>query len=298
MGLLEAHAALAGKHAVVVGGAFGIGRAITLALAGAGIAVAVCDNDPEGVAAIVPEVEALGGRILAIEADVRDTEGFDRFWDRVEAEFPSLDILVNVAGGVKAGRLTDTARELDAGHVRLNYGYVIDSFRRAVPLIRKGGRGGSIISFTTIEAYRGAASYAVYAGAKAATSNFSRAMAVELAAEGIRVNVIAPDTTPSRTSLASANPDYMARFLALPPEVRAQGMGMYIPQKQPPSQEDLANAVVFLVSELSRSITGIVLHVDGGTMASAGMIEWPFNEGFGPAPRLTTLARLFGDGEH
>ena len=100
MGLLEAHAALAGKRAVVVGGACGIGRAITLALAGAGIDVALCDNDAHGIAAIIPEVEALGVRILAVAADVRDEAAFDTFWDRVEAEFPALDILVNVAGGV------------------------------------------------------------------------------------------------------------------------------------------------------------------------------------------------------
>jgi len=293
MGLLEAHAALHGKKAVVVGGAFGIGRAITLALAEAGITVAVCDNDPQGIASIVSEVEGIGGRILAVEADVCDVDAFDRFFDRVESDFGSLDILVNVAGGVKAGRLTETPREADAEHIRLNYGYVIDSFRRAVPLIRKGGAGGSIISFTTIEAHRGAATYAVYAGAKAATTNFSRAMAVELGAEQIRVNVIAPDTTPSRTSSAAADPAYMARLFALPAEARAQGMGMYIPQKRPPSQEDLANAVLVLVSDLSRSITGIVLHVDGGTMASAGFIEWPFGEGFGPSPRLTTLEHLF-----
>src|SRR5271163_2951549 len=140
MGLLEAHAALAGKHAVVVGGAYGIGRAITLELAKAGIAVAICDNDAEGVRAIVPEVEALGGRILAVQADVRDAEAFDGFYDRVEAEFPSIHILVNVAGGVKSGRLLDTTREQDAAHIRLNYGYIIDSFRRALPLIRKGNK--------------------------------------------------------------------------------------------------------------------------------------------------------------
>ncbi len=82
----------------------------------------------------------------------------------------------------------------------MNYGYVIDSVRRAVPLIRSGGTGGSIINFTTIEAHRGAATYAVYAGAKAATTNFSRAMALELGADRIRVNPIAPDANPGKTS--------------------------------------------------------------------------------------------------
>ncbi len=294
MGLLEAHAGLAGKNAVVVGGAYGIGRAITMALAQAGIGIAACDNDEEALGAIVPEIEALGGRILALPADVRDAAALDRFYDRVEAEFDNIDILVNVAGGVKSKRFLDTTREQNAADVRLNFGYVIDSVRRAVPLIRKSGRGGSIINFTTIEAHRGAATYAVYAGAKAATTNFSRAMAVELAAEGIRVNLIAPDTTPSRTSASALDPAYMEKMLGLPAEVRAQGMKMYIPQKQPPSEEDLANAVLILASDLSRAITGMTLHVDGGTMASSGFIDWPFEEGFGPTPRATTLALLFG----
>lgn len=296
MGLLEAHAALSGKHAVIVGGAYGVGRSVTLALARAGVAVAVCDNDAEALSTITAEVEDSGGQILSVLADVRDVNALDCFYDAVEAKFPALDIVVNVAGGVKSNRLLDTTREENAADIRLNYGYVIDSVRRAVPLIIRGGRGGSIINFTTIEAHRGAATYAVYAGAKAATTIFSRAMAVELGADGIRVNLIAPDTTPSRTSAAAPDPAYMKKAMALPAEVRAQGMKMYIPQQTPPSQDDLANAVLFLASDLSRAVTGMTLHVDGGTMASSGFLEWPFGDGMGPSPRASTLARLFEGG--
>jgi hypothetical protein len=85
--------------------------------------------------------------------------------------------------------------------------------------------------------------------------------------------------------------------LALPEEARAAGIAMYIPQKEPPSQEDLANAVLMLVSELTRSITGITLHADGGIMASAGFIDWPFDHKWRPAPGVETLAKLFADGE-
>src|SRR5580692_10817947 len=204
MGLLEAHAGLAGKVAVVVGGAGGfMGRGITLALAKAGVRIAACDNDDEAVHTIVQEVEALGSRILSVRADVTDADTLDAFYDRVDKEFDRVDIVVNVAGGVKRSLFVESTREDNARDIRLNYGYIIDSVRRAVPLIRRGGRGGSIINFTTIEAHRGAATYAVYAGAKAVTTNFSRALAVELAAEGIRINMIAPDTTPSRGSTNS-----------------------------------------------------------------------------------------------
>ncbi len=293
MGLIEAQAALAGKNAVVIGGAIDVGHTVTLALARAGVNIATCDIDAVAAAELVPEISSLGVRILSEPADVCDADQLDRFYDRVEQAFDNIDILINVAGGVKRALLMDTTRERNATEIRLNYGYIVDSFKRAIPLIRKGGRGGSIVNFTTIEGHRGAGSYAVYAGAKAATTNFTKAMAVELGAERIRVNCIAPDTTPSRNNLSSVQPEVLARFESLSPETMAEGMKMYIPQKESPSMDDIANAVLFLVSDLSRTITGTTLHVDGGTMAAGGMIDWPYGDGFSPAPLAGTLEQLF-----
>jgi NAD(P)-dependent dehydrogenase (short-subunit alcohol dehydrogenase family) len=292
MGLLEAHAGLAGKAAAIIGGSAGVGRAITLALAKAGVDIATCDIDEEATRTIVEETQALGRKILSLKADVRDQESLDHFYDCTEKEFAHLDIVVNVAGGVTRMPFLKTTREQNAAEIRLNFGYVVDSVRRAVPLLRKSGRGGSIINFTTIEAHRGAATFSVYAGAKAANNNFSRAMAVELASEGIRVNVVAPDTTPSRTS-SNSDPALSAILEKLPPDVLAQWYKIYIPQKHAPAQEDLANAVLFLASDLSRAITGITLHVDGGTMAASGFLDWPFGDGFGPAPMPGTLSAMF-----
>lgn len=294
MGLLEAHAGLSGKVAVVVGGCGEIqGRAITLALAKAGVTVAACDIDEAAVRAIVPEVEALGGRMLAVHADVADPAALDAFYDRVEAEFAGVDILVNLVGGVKRSLFMDTSRDDNARDIRLNYGYVIDSVRRAVPLIRKGGRGGSIINFTTIEAHRGAATYAVYAGAKAATTNFSRAMAVELGKDAIRVNLIAPDTAPAKTSNAALAPADFARLAALGPEALQESIKFYVPLKEPPGVDDIVNGVLFLASDLSKGISGTTLHIDGGTIAAMGFLDWPGGDSFMPAPLGGTLARLF-----
>jgi NAD(P)-dependent dehydrogenase (short-subunit alcohol dehydrogenase family) len=294
MGLLEAHAGLAGKVAVVVGGAGGfMGRGITLALAQAGVHIAACDNDEGAVRSIVPEVEALGSRMLSVRADVTDAAGLDAFYDRVETEFDRVDILVNVAGGVKRSLFLNTTREDNARDIRLNYGYIIDSVRRAVPLIQRGGRGGSIISFTTIEAHRGAATYAVYAGAKAATTNFSRALAVELGGEGIRVNLIAPDTSPARASNSALYAEDFARLAALGEDALAETYKMYVPLKKAPSVEDVVNGVLFLASDLSRSITGTTLHIDGGTSAALGFMDWPYGDSFMPAPLGGTLSRLF-----
>jgi NAD(P)-dependent dehydrogenase (short-subunit alcohol dehydrogenase family) len=293
MGLLEAHAALAGRKAVVLGGAFGVGRAVTLALAKAKVELVICDVDQAALAEIGPEVEALGGRMLAMEADVCDVAALNAFYDTAEATLGTLDFCINLAGGVKRQNFMDTTPEQNAYEIRRNYGYVLDSVRRAVPLIRKGGRGGSIVNFTTIEAHRGAATFAVYAGAKAATTNFTRAVAVELAAEGIRVNTLAPDATPSRGSLSTLSPDVLEKFAQLKPEIAAKGLEIYVPQKTPPSQEQLADGVLILVSDLSRGITGITLHVDGGTSASLGFIDWPHGDGFMPAPMGGSSGRLF-----
>ena len=294
MSLLDAHAGLAGKVAVVVGGAGGfIGRGVTLALAKAGVAIATCDNDDEGLSTIGPEVEALGSRILSVRADVTDSEALDAFYDRVEGQFDRLDIVVNVPGGVKRSLFVETTREENARDIRLNYGYVIDSVRRAIPLIRRGGRGGSIINFTTIEAHRGAATYAVYAGAKAATTNFSRALAVELGGDGIRVNLIAPDTTRARASNSALYPEDFVRLAALGEDALDNAFKMYVPLKRAPSVEDVTNGVLFLASDLSRSITGTTLHIDGGTIAALGFLDWPYGDSFMPAPLGGALSKLF-----
>jgi NAD(P)-dependent dehydrogenase (short-subunit alcohol dehydrogenase family) len=297
MGLLEAHAGLAGKVAVVVGGAGGfMGRGITLGLAQAGVHIAACDNDDEAVRTIVQDVEALGSRILSVRADVTDADALDAFYDRVEAELDRVDIVVNVAGGVKRSLFVETTREDNARDIRLNYGYIIDSVRRAIPLIRRGGRGGSIINFTTIEAHRGAATYAVYAGAKAATTNFSRALAVELGGDGIRVNLIAPDTSPARASNSALYPQDFERLAAIGEDALAATYKMYVPLKKAPSVEDVVNGVLFLSSDLSRSITGTTLHIDGGTSAALGFMDWPYGDSFMPAPLGGTLSRLFPKG--
>ncbi len=296
MGLLEAHAGLAGKAAVVVGGAGGVlGRAVTLGLAEAGVVIAACDIDEEAERGIVQEVEALGSRIFSAHADVADPEALDRFYDQVDDEFDRIDIVVNLAGGVQRSLFLETTREENARDIRLNYGYVLDSVRRAVPLLRRSGAGGSIINFTTIEAHRGAATYAVYAGAKAATTNFSRAMALELGGDRIRVNLIAPDTNPAKASNAALRPEDFARLAELGDDNGALGEAykMYIPLKEAPGVDDVVNAVLFLASDLSRSITGTTLHVDGGTSAAWGFLDWPHGDSFMPAPLGGTLKRLF-----
>jgi NAD(P)-dependent dehydrogenase (short-subunit alcohol dehydrogenase family) len=296
MGYLEDRAGLAGRVAAVVGGAAGIGEAVSLALARAGVDIALCDINEQAVPETSAKVETEGRRAVGIVGDACDTAVLQRFFEQIAANFGHLDIVVNVAGGTTQKPFMQMDSADFAADIRRNYGYVLDSTRLAVPLLRKSGRGGSIINFTTIEAHRGAAGFAVYAGAKAALTNFTRALAVELGGENIRVNTLAPDTTPSQGNIDAIPEPLRSRMATVPVDVWQQVFGTYIPLKAPPMPENLADGVLFLASDLSKFVTGTTLHIDGGTMAAAGFLEWPFGEGHLPVPAPESAMRLFGSG--
>lgn len=284
MGGIEARAGLAGKRAVVVGGGFGVGRAVTLALAECGVDLAICDDD--GVA--LPEtVEMASKQGVAVSGecfDALDPAKLTAFVEAAGARLGHLDILVNVVGGANMGFTFDQTGPADwSDDVQRNFLYVLHSTKAALPFLRKSGRGGSIVNFTTIEAHRGAGSLAVYAGAKAATANFSRSLANELGHEGIRVNTIAPDMTPSRGNDRATQKAGFPPMGEIPPDKLAWATSIACPISPPPNQEDLANAVLFLVSDLSAAVTGTVLHADGGTFAASGFLRWPGGS-FSPLP--------------
>jgi len=294
MGLLEDRANLQGKVAVVIGGASGVGAAVTTSLAGAGVDVAFCDIKADALEPTRAAVEKLGRKTLAKAANAIEPAQLRSFYEAFAAQFDRLDIVVNVVGGVRQRLFMDATPEQCAEDIQRNYGYVLDSVRHAIPLIRKGGRGGSIINFTTIEAHRGAASFAVYAGAKAGLTNFTRALAAELGAERIRVNTLAPDTTPSEGNTLALPPESRDKLAKVSREALVESYKMYIPMQVAPAPDDLANAVLFLASDLAAFVTGTTLHVDGGTSASLGFINWPFGDGWVPVPLDGTLSRLYG----
>lgn len=294
MGLRAAAEAMQGKLAVVVGGAAGhLGRGTTLGLAREGVRLIVCDNDAEGLATIGGEVAALGSSVTAIHGDVMDPASLDRFWDEVERITDRIDILVNVCGGVARDLFENTSRASHAHNIRYNYGYHIDSCQRAIPLLKAAG-GGAIVNFTTIEAHRGAATFAVYAGAKAGLTNFSRALAVELGQHQIRVNCLASDTSPARTTNAALSAQDFERLAELGPHAMDEAMKIYVPMKRAPSVEEVVDGVVFLCSDMARTVTGQTLFVDGGTYAAFGFLDWPGGDSFMPAPLGGTLKMMFG----
>jgi NAD(P)-dependent dehydrogenase (short-subunit alcohol dehydrogenase family) len=286
LGYLEDRANLAGKVAAVIGGAAGVGSAVTLALAKSGVDVAFCDWNADAVDATRAEIEQLGRRVTGRVTNAWDLEQLGAFYEAFDHDFDRLDILVNVVGGVTQRPFGDATLEQVSGDVHRNMVWAMQSMSLALPRVRASGRGGSIISFTTIEGHRGAAGYAAYAGAKAGLTNFSRALAVELGPEKIRVNLIAPDTTPSESIAKQMTPEALSTMGATP-ELLAESFATYIPMVTPPPVDDLGDAVLFLASDLASTITGITLHVDGGTWAASGFLRWPGERRWGPTPPPT-----------
>ncbi len=291
MSNLIERASLTGRRAAVIGGAGGIGEAITRALCESGVTVMLCDRDADAVKDITANLGESGYDVRATIADAVDPAALEEFYAGIDDH---LDIVVNVVGGTFHGYYADSTPDSRSLDIERNYGYLLRSCRLALPLLRAGRPGGSIINFTTIEASRGAAGWSVYAGAKAAATNFSRALAVELGPERIRVNCIAPDTTPTQGN-ADASPASLRQDKAsVPPELMAEALKMYIPMETPATVDDLANAVLFLASDLSAAVTGTTVHVDGGTWAASGFINWPFGDWL-PVANPTVAERIFGD---
>jgi NAD(P)-dependent dehydrogenase (short-subunit alcohol dehydrogenase family) len=278
-GALPPRLDLTGRVAVVVGGGSGIGAAVTSALAGAGAGVACCDIDESRMAATVEKETRRGRRVVGHVADALDAAQLAGFYELVDTTFDRLDVLVNVVGGVRQRMFVDSSPEQWRDDVHRNYGYVLESTFAALQRMRAAGNGGSIVNFTTIEAHRGAPGFAVYAGAKAAVTNFSRSLAVELGPEQIRVNLLASDATPSRGNRDAAKPSTAP---PVDPELAMRMLRSYIPMAATPPRESLADAVLFLASDLSRFVTGTTLHVDGGTWAASGFQRWPEPHGWSP----------------
>lgn len=260
MGWFEERAGLEGTVAVVTGGAGGLGWAASRDLAANGVHVAVIDLDAEAVEAVrssLPEA-------LVHHGDARDPEALDILFAAVDERWGRVDTLVNVVGGTfKAPFVETTPKGWDA-LLRTNLLHVLHACSLAVPRMQAGGRGGSIVNVTTIEAHRAAPGFAVYSAAKAAVEQFARSLAVEVAPDGIRVNNVAPDFAPTPN---------MERIGGRPMSPAAMRAG--IPMGRPGELEDVGGCVVFLASRLSSYITGTTLHPDGGTWASAGWFNWP-----------------------
>jgi len=256
-----------GRSALVTGGGAGIGRAIAEAFAELGARVAVAEIDPARASDVEAALAAIGDGHLVRKADVRSSDDMAAVMGEIEAEFGRLDVLVNNVGdalamGKKFELFTD--EECEALYqINLRHMFVVT--RMALPLMRKSGDGGSIINISTIEAYRGAPPAALYSAFKAGITGFTRSLALELAPETIRVNIIAPETT---STPQVPVPD------VVPPELR-DNIERWIPMARFGLPQDAAGCAVFLATELSSWVTGTTVHLDGGALAAGGFYRTP-----------------------
>jgi 3-oxoacyl-[acyl-carrier protein] reductase len=155
MNIIETRANLNQRRAAVIGGAGGIGKAITLALLGAGVKIALCDIDPCAVRDIKAEINDRE-LLLCDTAAATDPAQLKSFYHSTGESLGSLDIVVNVVGGVYMEPFLQKSANSCELDIQRNFGYVLESVRNAIPPLRQGRPGGLIINFTTIEAHRGA----------------------------------------------------------------------------------------------------------------------------------------------
>ena len=242
-----------GRCALITGAGAGIGRASALRLARHGTSVVAVDWDEERARAVSAEIEAEGGRALAVQADVTD----EARWGEVAAEatdaFGGIDVLFNNAGGGsgKDGTVVDMDLDEFWRAIRVDLFGTLLGCRAVIPRMVERG-GGSIINISSLRAVVGTRGQDAYTAAKGGVLAMSRAMAVEWADRGIRVNVLAPGVVKTDRVLALIKPDnpIYKMMLTGPVEVEA-----------------VANLVYYLASDQSLGMTGSVLRLDGGASA-------------------------------
>jgi 3-oxoacyl-[acyl-carrier protein] reductase len=250
---------LTGRVAVVTGGGRGIGRACALLLARCGAAVGVCDRLAPDLDRVADELAAAGQPALPFHADVRDGAAVEAFVAAVRDRFGAVHVLVNNAGGSFHAAFLDVAAGAEAMLVAENFTQVTRLIRLLVPLMPADS---SIVNVTSVEAHQAAPGFAVYAAMKAGLASLTRSLALEFSDRRIRVNAVAPDAI-----VTSGDGDARAQMLSAGTRYEPVALP---PLGKPGTPDDVAAAVLFLASDLSRFITGGTIHVDGGTWAAGG----------------------------
>lgn len=247
----------AGKSLLVTGGGRGIGAAVARQAAKAGYRVALTYVSQPGPAqAVVDAIVGAGGEAFAVQGDVGSEADILAVFEAVDSAFGGLDALVNNAGVLEAfSRLDGIGAARMERIMRVN---VIGSMlcaREAVKRMstRHGGRGGAIVNLSSMVAEIGGADqYIDYAASKGAINSFTIGLAREVAAEGIRVNAVSPGMIDTEIHALSGQPDRIARV---------EGT---LPMKRAGTADEVANAILYLLSEAASYTTGAILNVSGG----------------------------------
>ncbi|PDT74055.1 glucose 1-dehydrogenase [Bradyrhizobium sp. C9] len=246
---------LAGKRALVTGAAHGNGRAIALGLAAHGAEIVVADIDRAGAEQTAADIRQRGSAAWPFELDVTDAEACHTLAQNVAREVGPIAILVNNAGIIiREGICSPRAQENWRRVLDVNLTGTFNVTHAFLPALRE--TRGAIINLGSIASFLGVADTLGYAPSKGGVKLLTQALARELAADGIRVNAIAPGVIQTAMTEATRNdPVRLAGFLGRTPLGRVG---------QP---EELVGPVVFLASELASYVNGVTLPVDGGFLA-------------------------------
>ena len=253
-------ARLSEKVGLITGAGTGIGRAIAVEFSREGARVAVAGRRGELLATLVAEIAKQGGQALAVPCDVTRAEDAERAVNVTTKQFGRLNIVVNCAGALELGSAEETSEAQFDHLIAVNLKGTFLACRAALPRLRQSG-GGSIINVGSVLSLVGMQKRVAYAAAKGGVLQMSRAMALDHAREGIRVNCNCPAIIQTQMidELASRQSDPQG-FLRL----RAE----QIPAGRMGTPEDVAHLAVFLASDESSWLTGAALPLDGGLTAA------------------------------
>ena len=254
---------LAGKRAVITGGATGIGRSIASALARHGVRVAIADLNREAAAAAAGEI---GQGAVAVAVDVRDRASVERAFAEAEAALGGYDILIANAGVSTMNRAVDlTDEEWDFNFAVNTRGIFLTNQIAARHFLAKKPATigpGVIVNTASLAAKVGAPLLAHYSASKFAVLGWTQALARELAPQGIRVNAVCPGFV--KTGMQSREVEWEAKLRGLTPEQVIADYVAQTPLGRLEQPEDVADLVVFLCSDAARFMTGQGINVTGG----------------------------------